>query len=333
MPMKNRWMSVGYYQDTIHLIGGDTARKGLLKYNLNTIHFIYNQSFFPVDLVAFCQWWFQMHNVLYMTAMVEPTHHIIWTYNLVSNQLNNHYLTVPGLYQGNLACLTGDPSQSLIYYLGGFWNATFLKTMEILNISNISWSSGPNMNTKRSHFSCIVSPNKNLYAIGGEYLSSIEYISTINIMTNAWSYTVENITQPLSRTSCVMQHEIVFIIGGYDFGGGIYSDKIHVINSTTNKVSLLNNRLPYGVMASASITVNNTMFLFGGHNGTSNVNKWLYISISNLLRQESIEPTPSPSQNPTTANPTMTKETINASVILNMFEMTITKDEAVMENL
>ena len=124
----------------------------------------------------------------------------------------------------------------------------------------MSWRSGP----ERAYFSCIDSPNNNLYAIGGRYVSSIEYISAVNIMTNVWSYSSDNIAQPLAQTGYVMQHEILFIIGGYDLGGATYSDKVHVINSTTNTVSLLNDRLPYRVRDSAVITVNNMLFVFGG---------------------------------------------------------------------
>ena len=73
--------------------------------------------------------------------------------------------------------------------------------------------------------------------------------------------------------------------------------------------------------------------MFGGSNSTRFVNTWQYISISNLLREESIDPTPSPTQYPIPANPTMTEETINTSVILNMLKMTIPKEKEVMEDV
>ena len=335
MPMNNSLMSVAHHQDTIYLIGGYEARKELLKYNLNANRFIYNQSFFPIDLWELSQWWFQMHDVLYMTSRPGTDYNIIRTYNLVTNTFDNDYLTVPALYHGNHACLTGDHSHSSIYYLGGYVETNFLNTIQILNISNMSWSFGPNMNTERARFSCIVSSNNNLYAIGGPYISSVEYISTLNIQTNTWSYTTDSLTQPLYHSGCVRQHEIVFIIGGLDRAANIYSDKVHVLNSTTNQVSLLNDRLSYPVWASAPIIVNNTLFVFGGKNGTNTFNTWQYISISDKEAQEAIEPTPSPSQTPTTANPKMTstEETINTSVILYRFEMTITEDEEVMGDM
>ena len=44
------------------------------------------------------------------------------TYDLVTNQFNSDYATVSSDDDDNAGCLTGDESQSLIYYLGGFNN-------------------------------------------------------------------------------------------------------------------------------------------------------------------------------------------------------------------
>ena len=47
---------------------------------------------------------------------------------------------------------------------------------------------------------------------------------------------------------------------GVDIDGGIYSDKVHVLNCTINQVSLLNDGLSYPLWGSSPVIVNNTIF-------------------------------------------------------------------------
>ena len=66
-------------------------------------------------------------------------------------------------------------------------------------------------------------------------------------------------------TPDVMQHQYIFIIGGYSqWTTPIDSDKVHIINSATNEVSLSNDRLVYRLHGSASIIANNKILVFGG---------------------------------------------------------------------
>ena len=150
-------MSVAQYQDTIYLIGGISHNRSLIKYNLTTENFTLNQSFFPAELYGYSQWWFQMSNELYMAT---PSGKIIRTYNLVTNQFNAHYSTV-SFDSGVWPCVTGDPTQSLIYYLQFIvLSPNSNRTLQILNTSSVSWSLGPNMTIGRGMSSCIVSPTK-----------------------------------------------------------------------------------------------------------------------------------------------------------------------------
>ena len=173
--------------------------------------------------------------------------------------------------------------------------------------------------SKRGYFSCIVSPNHNLYAIGGIDLASIEYISTINIAVNVWSYTADNFSQPLPATACVMQHENIFIIGGVTKVNGqvTFEDKVYIINSTTNEVSLADDKLVYGFYGSASILLNEKIFVFGGYNGTV-LDKWQYISLSSPNPTTADPTTANPtSANPTTDNPTSSNSTTNIPTTAN----------------
>ena len=318
MPVANSLMSIGYYQNTIYLIGGSSFEQALIKYHLLNDTFSYDLSFFTKTLYSLSPWWFQMNDVLYMTGDFDGD--MINTYNLATNTFNSDVYRVPDPIPF-AHCLTGDPNQSLIFYFGG--NSYPYDTVQILNISNMAWSYAPNMNTRRAYISCIVSPNNNLYAIGGQNtngeLDSIEFISTININFGTWSYTQQNLSQPLAVTGCVAKSENVFIIGG-SYVGLTYTDKVHIINTKTNEVSLSNANLVYNLSDSAPIVFDNKIYAFGGRNfSLQEIDRWQYIEISHISPEEQIA---SPSQSslqtattnyptiaitkyPTTANPTI----------------------------
>ena len=189
----------------------------------------------------------------------------------------------------------------------------------------MSWSLGPNMNTKRGYFPCIVSPNNNLYAIGGARINhgpnenSIEWISTINIASNVWSYTANNMSEPLYGPGCVMYNEYIFRIGG-QVEWENFSDKVHLINSITNEVSLLNHRLLYKLSGAASVIMNQKIFTFGGYNDpqfTTHGN----ISISDILSGQSTQPTTSPFYNPITVFPSPPPTTATTNINLHQQQL------------
>ena len=76
----------------------------------------------------------------------------------------------------------------------------------------MSWRQGPESNTARQKFSCIVSTNNVLYAIGGygnngatsHLLKTIECISISNIDQNTWDVIGNNLPSPLSGSEAVI---------------------------------------------------------------------------------------------------------------------------------
>ena len=316
MPVDNSLMNVGYYQNTIYMIGGWPEIHGLLKYHLSNDTFSFSPDFLLRPLYSLSQWWFQINDVLYMTG--DYSEDMINTYNLRTNTFTSNVSRVPEYHAEIQHCLTGDPNQSLIFYLGG------TKTVQILNLTDMIWNFAPNMTTRRAELSCIVSPNNKLYAIGGAIgkfqnkvrLDSIEFISTININLGTWSYTQQNLTQPLSSTGCVVNSNNIFIIGG-KFNDTVYTDKVHIINTNTNEVSVADDRLVYSLAGLAPIIFDNRIYVFGGF-GDSNIffqytDRWQYIQLSNILPQEQSQ-TPSQNSNilpqtPTTGHPTTSNPT------------------------
>eukprot|EP01084_Bolivina_argentea_P217000 368502_1 len=207
--------------------------------------------------------------------------------DLLSQTFTSAYLTIPVSYLINnpngarLACLTGD--HQYLYYVGGgaFDNQfTYFNYLSIYALAGDIWNIGPTMNTKRGWFSCNVSPNNRLYAIAGSnsnddnYLNSIEYISTTSISNNQWSF-ITNLSQPLAQQTSATYGDFIFVIGGL-LNGTVCSNKVHIINTITDHVSVSSDRLLYDVCSPSSISVNQLIYSFGGYY-LKTFNSWQYL--------------------------------------------------------
>ena len=165
MPISGAFMSVGYYQNIIYVIHG----KALIEYHINNNTFTYNQTFFTKNIFSIGQCWVQTDNMLYITGLTDSTINI---FNLKTKQFNclaynsSRCVSAP-IYGQQDECLAISNDHQSLYYVGGI-NPDYLNLLQILNLSTLSWSNGPNMNTTRIELSCIVSSNDKLYAIGGD---------------------------------------------------------------------------------------------------------------------------------------------------------------------
>ena len=317
----------GYYDNIIYLIGGvfnyDYSGRALTQYNIANDTFSYDPSFFPISisLYGLGQWWYQMGHMMYLSGNSDPD--IISTFNLATKLFNPDSFSVPTKHQGRgrYSCLTGDPIESLLYYIGGrqggssgnFSTGNYSNNLHILNIHNNSWIRGPNMNTPRGYFSCIVSPNKRLYAIGGhngdDFLASIEVISTIDIKNNHWSH-IQNLSDPSVESRTVSLDHYVYIIGGW-LGGQVHTNKVHIIDTLSNEVYISDDRLVYGNCCMSPIIVDRMIYSFAGWMDpyypasgpwAKATRRWQYISISS--EEPTSEPSISPSDN--SRSPTIT---------------------------
>ena len=151
---------------------------------------------------------------------------------------------------------------------------------------------------------------------------------------NTWSYTQQNLPEPLSATGCVIKLENIFIIGGVTGGKNesINRVKVHIINTKTNEVSLSNDRLVKRMCCSAPIIFENRIYVFGGIPFTTKYfDKWQYIEMSNISTEEqSPSQSQSPSQmtttdHPTTANHTTRYPTTKKGEITDGFTSTISQ--------
>eukprot|EP01084_Bolivina_argentea_P297308 512174_1 len=132
----------------------------------------------------------------------------------------------------------------------------------------MSWNIAPQMQTARRSHSCIIHPNNHvLYSFGGSsinsLISNIEKISIIDINDNKWIYLNRSLSNGVKGLRAFLSDVYVIIIGGMDQSRKMY-DTIHVIDTTTDIVSVSNIQLAFPIVYSAVIMVHNVMYSFGG---------------------------------------------------------------------
>ena len=321
MAYKDYGMAVGYYDDTIWLIGGDENSYALNAYSVNdnTHSTIDPNVTWPVSVDDYSQGYIQIGHMVYMTDgkyyEEDPDYHYLGSFNLLTREYNRfwQYLELPANGECIYGCFTGN--EETMYYIGGrrgYDYQTHFKTTMILNVSNRSWSSGPQMNERRGYFSCIISSNMKLYAIGGYQGDStntdtIEYIPTDNIHQNTWEYTLTTMDETLYGTRAVSYFDTIFVIGGAIIPNGeIAQKRVHIIDTTTDIVTLSDDYLEIAVFSPGIILLDHTIYALGG------AYQWGYSSsirtaiqaypIPTQYKNPTVSPTPYPSPSPTDSN-------------------------------
>eukprot|EP01084_Bolivina_argentea_P194003 332825_1 len=278
MPSAPSYGSIGYYNNTISIIGGSS----LMQYHLNSDLFTYNSTYFvaippySLNLHASAQWWTQIENKLYFTGHNSGN---IGIFDLTTNQYILDWGSIPISSGYFYSCFTGK--YNYLYMVGtGPHSNTFI-TFYISNIENMLWTIGPSLNQPRGWLACTISNNDKLYAIAGSKptggrLTSIEYIDVNNI--NSWSFTQNELTgSGLEAPRAVVYSDFIFVLGG--FTGYNYPKFVHIIDTITNKVTLSTEELVLGVSGIIPIVVNQSIYAFGGYNNIQSNDKCQWFSL------------------------------------------------------
>eukprot|EP01083_Nonionella_stella_P019529 54236_1 len=316
LPRADQHQSIGIYNKSIYLLGGQTYRHQLVEYLISGDVFIdHGQKWGPDDVIyanGFAQYWTQINHILYILQMNSNTISIL---DLETTTFTSSYITnIPSNTLGH-ACIAS--SQTQLFVLGG--PLLGLPDVFMYDLQINQWLNIPQMQQGRANHACIVHPtNHALYAIGGTAdndritLSSIETIEIDNVQQKTWAFT-EPLSQVVAFTKCVAYRNAIYVIGGAD-KSWIATNKVHVINVLTDEVTVFPVRMPSALADVAPIVVDDVLYVFGGWNGIDgSINTWmmydLYISTSEP-RLPSEEPTVNPTTSiPTTANPTAIKST------------------------
>eukprot|EP01084_Bolivina_argentea_P025413 47253_1 len=302
LPRPSSYSVVGTYNDTIYIFGGKSTScsKQLVQFDVTSKHFIdIGQNAFTFNIWGHSQCYTQINQTTLYWIDVNSGVNII-KYNLQTNILTqNTHITIPHNV-GSHGCLTSH--NYILYVLGGYNSTITWNTIYSYNISSQTWEYQlPSMQTPRRSFSCIVNPmNKILYAIAGhdnnDFLQSIERISIINIKSNNWIYTNQNLSKKWAEIRAVVWNENVLLIGGYNINnqntGSVCLLQMLLINATNDEIYPVGN-LNYSVAGAATVLVSERLYAFAGYVYNSATTKWQYLDLPTNA------PTAAPSDHPT----------------------------------
>ena len=172
-------------------------------------------------------------------------------------------------HRGILACAAIDEK---IYVMGGiqgtngYLDYTGLKTTEMYNTSNDTWTKMADSPTSRWGPSAIAANGK-IYLIGGKS-GSIVY-STVNVydpVTNSWSTIRKNMpTARYELTTCLLKDKIYAIGGWRSSSSGPIYDKVEVFDPI-NEEWITKTPIPVKHAMLFSLTYNDKIYVYGGSN-------------------------------------------------------------------
>ena len=279
----NDRMAMGYYEDSILILGGFWTFNSLIEYNINDNDFT-DLTALSDDVYGQGKYWSQSLDILYI---LNPNDASIMIYDLSTKTMDPSPNSIGNLPQDDSlsGCIASTPET--LYVIAGCCTSSILY---IFSFDDPGWITGPTLDTPRREPSCILSSdiqdsNQRLYVIGGWYndgdtvhVDSVEVISTFRTIfdNKQWSKLSTTLSEGLSSTGVVLFNDIIYVIGGIAVGtgsGGI-SDKMHLIDINTNVVSLSSSRLAVGVWGAGVILVDNTIYAFGGSDANGRTATW-----------------------------------------------------------
>eukprot|EP01084_Bolivina_argentea_P223661 378388_1 len=290
-------MGIGYYNNSIFLIGG-TNKKQVTEYDITSdIMIDYGTDAIPYDINGNAQFYTQVDEILFM---INPSGNTISTYNLKTHQFTYSWndVTIPISGAGSQGCMTSI--NNYLFIVGGkLTNNNNKNTFQILNMSTYEWTIGSNMIYTRSSPSCNVHPvTETLYVIGGYsgYMSTLNPRKTIekifvgeniNIGTQIWEQLNDQLLDFTFHRSVVFEDYII-IIGGYRPSAPKILE-IQSINCLTDDVQHFTGFLNYGISGAGVIIAQNTLYAFGGGD-SPNTQTWQYCHLG-LTAAPTVSPT------------------------------------------
>eukprot|EP01083_Nonionella_stella_P002446 7066_1 len=318
LPTVYSYGAAGFYDDTVVLLNEQYA----IEFNIQTKQStLYSNHHTPMVL-GWGQAGVQSQTTIYCIDFYVP--HII-AYDMSTTVLTPQWagFTISPDVNNEAAMAA---TNELLFVLGGFTSSysDILNEVHILNVAQQSWSMGTPMSTSRRRFAASVSAdNKKLIAIGGVtwvpphdkngHTATIELISITDLLSGyPWQYTQNPLSQTIVGSATAAHGVFVYVIGGQrtDYNA---IDLVHVIDTTTDSVSVMNDRLAYPTAGASAIIVENTLYVFGGRKGNTDFDSyqlWMYYELPTPA-PTTAEPTTSypTTADPTTSHPTTTDPT------------------------
>ena len=186
------------------------------------------------------------------------------------------------------ACITSDGS-SYIYLIGGF-SGNYIADDQVLryDIDNQQWSSFNGMQEPAWYGSCVYYEDSIYYFAGFEATSQYpsRSVQVFNTNNNLWVSSSSNSVIP-SRTHfrAILHNDLVYIIGGYTYGGS-YFDTVYRYNPSTNLLVSPTSTMSTDRKNPMVIIMNNQIIICGGQIASST-----YTTTCEISNQQTIAPT------------------------------------------
>eukprot|EP01083_Nonionella_stella_P058754 153838_1 len=311
LPQDDNNMVIGKWNDTIYFLGGDNHPWHLFTFTPAGDFSDYGLRNFNHIIKGDAQSYAQLNHILYMIGLDDtPEINTIYTYDMKTNILKPGAYTIPTYIRSD-ACLAS--TTDYLFVIGGtvvdlscgLYCA--LDLVQPFNLVSRNWSKPLHMNVPRRSLSCIAYPKTNtIYAVAGDdgdkNIATIEKY-TIDSKQSNWQYVDGSLTKGFVSSRCAIYDDNIYIIGGYT--NGLFSDVMHIIDTTTNNVFASPDTLPYEVAATAVIVVDDVLYAFGGNNDkyTSKcLNTYVYYMPT---LHPSTNPSRYPSTHPSTKQPSL----------------------------
>eukprot|EP01084_Bolivina_argentea_P278882 476647_1 len=268
---------------------------------------------------------YDSNQIYFMDILQLPGSNTLYAFSLSERKLLMNYSLPNDGYSEN-PCLVKSNDGKYLFILGGQSMADtnpFYDTFYIYDFTNHQIKGqGTRLPHPAFGFGCYVDVENYLHIIGGMYSIGKQLYESKTV----WSIDVENIdnwientTQwRISNVSLPYWPSLPFITEVYNriyIIGGSCSDQVHYFEFDGNNENAINLfaalTLPTALCFPTGITVNYTIFLFGGNNGTEELKMpltWMKSNDMKFTDAPTHHPTNSPTNSPTNApthSPTM----------------------------
>eukprot|EP01083_Nonionella_stella_P149323 474048_1 len=303
-------MAVGYWDNSIFILGGSSPHQyNFVEYDISK-DTMSRRSSLSLSVHGYGQFYTQIHNELFM---IHKDGDSLLVMDLSSSQktLQTNWNSVVILTTvSNYGCLASTDEH--LFVAAGWDNPNYLNELQILTIATLSWQSNvPPMDIPRRGCACTVHETSAfLFVIGGyngasKELKSIEKISInniANIHNEEWK-SVKNLTYGVDMPRSIAYSEYVLVVGGRR-ANNVFAAELHIIDTTTDSVSVSDSTMHYGASNFGVILVDNVIYKFGGINTLTPspitdgwLNQWETCQLTSSI--PSNDPSIAPSNNPT----------------------------------
>lgn len=185
----------------------------------------------------------------------------------------------PGSMNSELSNAGTIITKNRVYLTGGIGAGSYYKTTSVtapINASGVlgvwdAWTAGPPPVEPIKDAVCI-SIGNNVYLIGGSTSTETYSLKIFKAsfddtgILGSWAY-IGDLPTGITRASCVVTHNRIFILGGV-LTGGVHTDKIYtapIVDENIGAWSISSTLLPNTVHSSQVIVTNSKIYLLGGY--------------------------------------------------------------------